>query len=220
MTALAADPRLRIGLTGGIGSGKSLVAGAFRRRGVPVLDADDAARAVTAPHSPGLDALVQRCGAALGPDGGLDRRALRDRMFVEDGLRAQVEALLHPLILEELAAAAARAAGPYLVYAIPLLVERGLQGLFHRVLVVDCSEALQLERVLARDGGGADAARRIIAAQAPRAARRAAADDLIENEGTPQELDAAVERLHRAYLELSRQPPFPPAGRGGQNSRP
>jgi dephospho-CoA kinase len=217
---LAADPRLRIGLTGGIGSGKSLVAAAFRRRGVPVLDADEAGRTVTAPGSAGLDALVARCGAALTPDGHLDRRALRDRMFEQTWLRAEVEAVLHPLIVAELAAAAARSPGPYLVHAIPLLVERGLAGDFHRVLVVDCSEAVQLARILARDGGSEGEARRIIAAQASRAARRAAADDLIENEGTPQALDAAVEALHREYLALSRRPPFPPAGRGGQNSGP
>lgn len=220
MTAFAADPRLRIGLTGGIGSGKSLVAAAFRRHDVPVLDADEAARAVTAPGSVAIDALVARCGAALLPDGHLDRRALRDRMFEQAWLRSEVESVLHPLIHAELSAAAERSPGPYLVYAIPLLVERGLAGEFHRVLVVDCSEAVQLERILARDGGSAGEARRIIAAQAPRAARRAVADDLIENEGTPQELDAAVERLHLEYLALSRRPPFPPARRGGQNSRP
>lgn len=220
MTRLAADPRLRIGLTGGIGSGKSLVAAAFRRREVPVLDADDAARTVTAPGSAGLDALVARCGAALLPDGSLDRRALRDRMFDQAWLRAEVETVLHPLILDELAAAAGRSPGPYLVYAIPLLVERQLAGDFHRILVVDCSEAVQLARIVARDGGTEAEARRIIAAQASRAARRAAADDLIENEGTPQELDAAVGRLDGEYRALSRRPPFPPAGRGGQNSRP
>lgn len=218
MGVLAADPRLRVGLTGGIGCGKSLVAAAFRRRGVPVLDADEAARAVTAPGSPGLQLLVERCGATLLADGGLDRRALRERVFAEPALRAEVEAALHPLILAELAEGAARARGPYLVYSIPLLVEGRLAGQFQRVLVVDCPEALQLRRILARDGGDEAAARRIIAAQAPRAARRAIATELIENDGTPEALDAAVERVHQAYL--GHADPFPPAGPGGENSGP
>jgi len=220
MAAFAADPRLRIGLTGGIGSGKSRVAAEFRRHGVPVLDADDAARAITAAGSPALAQLVERCGATLLADGQLDRRALRERIFAEPRLRAEVEAVLHPSISAKLAADAARAPGPYLVFAVPLLVEQDLAREFHRVLVVDCPEALQVARIVARDGVTADSARRIIAAQAPRAVRRAAADDLIENEGAPEALEAAVERVHRDYLALSALPPFPPAGRGGQNSRP
>jgi dephospho-CoA kinase len=220
MAASAADPRLRVGLTGGIGSGKSLVADAFRRHGVPVLDADDAARTVTAAGSTGLRQLVERCDATLLPDGQLDRRALRERVFAEPRLRAAVESVLHPLILDELAAVAARSPGPYLVFAVPLIVEQGLAGRFHRVLVVDCAETTQLARIVARDGITEDAARRIIAAQAPRAARRAIADDLIENEGAPEALVVAVARLHHDYLALSAHPPFPPTGRGGENSRP
>ena len=220
MGAVDADPRLRIGLTGGIGSGKSRAADAFRRLGVPVLDADDAARAVTAPGSPGLAQLVARCGATLLPDGQLDRRALRERVFAEPRLRAAVESVLHPLILAELTAAGGRAPAPYLVFVVPLIVEQGLAGRFHRILVVDCAEPTQVARIMARDGVEAEAARRIIAAQAPRSARRAIADDLIENEGAPEALDAAVARLHAEYLALSARPPFPPAGRGGQNSRP
>lgn len=214
MAAFDADPRLRIGLTGGIASGKSLAADAFRRRGVPVLDADAAARAVTAIGSPGLAALVEHCGATLRVDGSLDRPALLTRLFRDPALRTQVEALLHPLIIAELAAAAPRAPGPYLVYAIPLLTESGLATEFHRILVVDCPEALQLQRLMVRDSTTEADARRMLAAQATRAARLALADEVLANDGSPEALDAAVGHLHETYLALSARPPSRPPDAG------
>lgn len=214
------DRRLRIGLTGGVASGKSTVAAAFVRRGVPVLDADAAARDVTARGSAGLAALVAEHGAPLRPDGELDRAALRDRLFRDPALRAGVEATLHPLILERLTADGAAARGPYLVYAVPLIAERGLAGDFHRILVVDCPEPLQIERLMRRDGIDESAARRMLAAQASRAERRALADDVVLNDGDLAALDAAVDRLHARYLELSSHAPFPRHGRGGENSGP
>ena len=220
MTRRDDDPRLRIGLTGGIASGKSLAAASFRRRGAAVLDADQGARAVTAPGMPGLNALVVDHAATLLPDGHLDRRTLRERMFGDAALRAAIEAELHPRILDWLDAAARDTPGPYVVHVVPLLVERNLGDRFDRVAVVDCPEPLQLERLLARDGVTDASAQAILAAQASRRERRALADDLIDNSGSREALDAAIGQLHESYLALSAAPPFPHAGRGGQNSGP
>jgi dephospho-CoA kinase len=215
------DPRLRIALTGGIASGKSLAAGSFRSAGAAVLDADAAARAVTAPGSTGLAALVARFGAdVLAADGTLDRRRLRELAFADPALRLALEAELHPLILAELARQARAAAGPYLVFVVPLLVEQRLAGRFHRVVVVDCGESDQLARLVSRDGESDGSARRILAAQASRAERLAVADHVLENRGDEATLAAAVAGLHRGFLELSAAPPFPPPRRRGENGRP
>ena len=144
--------RLRIGLTGGIASGKSTVAQRFVELGIPVIDADDSSRLVVAPGEPGLAELAKRFGTSvLTVTGELDRRALRNMIFADPQLRRDLEAILHPLIRVDMEQRASAAAGPYLVMAIPLLVESGSQGQVDRILVVDVDEDVQLRRVMARD---------------------------------------------------------------------
>jgi len=196
--------RLRIGLTGGIASGKSTVAQRFVELGVPVIDADAAARAVVAPGKPGLAAVTERFGSrVLAENGELDRRALRDLVFKDPDSRRDLEAILHPLIRAEMEQSAKLAIGPYIVMAIPLLVEGGSRERVDRVLVVDVDEAVQLQRVMARDGCTLEQARAILASQASRSARLAAADDVLPNTGTVTDLRQAVDQLHERYLRLA-----------------
>ncbi len=199
------ERRLRIGLTGGIGSGKSTVSTRFAELGIPVIDADVAARAVVLPGSAGLAQVAQRFGpGVLSANGELDRRALRDLIFADPASRQALDALLHPLIRAEMDRQAAAAVGPYLVLVIPLLVEGGrARDRIDRVLVVDVDEAVQLQRVQARDGGSAEQARAILASQASRAARLSAADDVLLNSGSVAELRHAVDKLHERYLQLA-----------------
>jgi dephospho-CoA kinase len=195
--------RLRIGLTGGIASGKSTVSQRFAELGVSVIDADVAARAVVEPGTPGLEQVVQRFGAGiLCPNGELDRPALRELIFNDPAARRDLDAILHPLIRAHMEQQAAAAAGPYLIMAIPLLVEGGSsRERLDRILVVDVDEAVQLERVQARDGISIAQARAILGSQASRAARLEAADDVLQNGGTVAELRQAVDRLHERYLK-------------------
>lgn len=198
---------LRIGLTGGIASGKSTAAQRFAELGVPVIDADHAARSVVAPGTPGLGQVVARFGrAVLAPNGELDRRLLRDLIFKDAAARADLNAILHPLIRARMQLEVAAAAGPYVVLAIPLLIEGGAQreGI-DRILLVDVDEAVQIERVTARDGGTAEQARAILASQASRDARRRAADDILHNAGTVMQLRQGVDRLHERYRKLAQQ---------------
>jgi dephospho-CoA kinase len=202
--------RLRIGLTGGIASGKSTVTQRFTELGVPVIDADVASRIVVEPGKPGLEQIVRRFGAeVLDFNGNLDRRALRALIFSDPASRQALDAILHPLIGAEMEHQAATATGPYLVMAIPLLVEGGrARERVDRVLVVDADEAVQLQRVQARDGSSADQARSILASQASREARRTVADDILNNSGTVADLRQAVDRLHEKYLHLARTSPY------------
>jgi dephospho-CoA kinase len=196
--------RLRIGLTGGIASGKSTVAQRFAELGVPVIDADVAARAVVAPGKPGLAEVLKRFGSGVMTENGeLDRRALRDLIFREPGSRRDLEAILHPLIRAHMDQSAEQAVGPYVVMAIPLLVEGGSRERVDRILVVDVDEAVQLQRVMARDGCTEVQARAILASQASRSARLAAADDVLRNTGTVTDLRQEVDRLHQRYLRLA-----------------
>jgi dephospho-CoA kinase len=196
---------LRIGLTGGIASGKSTVTQRFAELGVPVIDADVASRKVVEPGRPGLAQIVQRFGVGVIDEGGrLDRRALRNLIFKDSSLRQDLDAILHPLIRAEMEAEAAEAKAPYLVMAIPLLVEGGRAAKrVDRVLVVDADETLQIQRLQARDGSSEEQARAILASQATREARIAAADDVLLNTGTVAELRQAVDRLHEQYLHLA-----------------
>src|SRR5882757_105396 len=172
--------RMRVGLTGGIASGKSTVAERFVELGVPVIDADESSRIVVAPGQPGLAELTQRFGAGVLTAGGeLDRRALRNLVFADPQLRRDLEAILHPLIRADMERRSSAATGPYLVMAIPLLVESGSSGRVDRILVVDANEDLQLRRVMARDSATLEEARAILDAQSPRVARLKAADDVI-----------------------------------------
>jgi dephospho-CoA kinase len=195
---------LKVGLTGGIASGKSAVADLFAAQGVPVLDTDIIARDVVAPGSEGLARLAAAFGEEiLDERGALDRRALRARVFADPAERKALEAIVHPLVLATLSERAAGAGGPYQIHVVPLLVENGLEDRFDRVLVVDCDPALQTERLLARDGGDREQARRMLAAQADRAARLAAADDVIANEGPLESLAAPVAQLDAFYRQLA-----------------
>jgi dephospho-CoA kinase len=200
---------MRIGLTGGIASGKSIVSQRFEELGIPVIDADVAARAVVEPGMPGLARIARRFGAGvLNGDGGLNRRALRDLIFKDPASREVLDGILHPLIRGYMEERAAKAKGPYLVMAIPLLVETGgPRERVDRVLVVDVDEAAQLERVQARDNTSLEQARAILASQAGRDARLAAADDVLPNRGTVAELRQAVDRLHEQYLKMAQSSP-------------
>jgi dephospho-CoA kinase len=194
----------RIALTGGIASGKSAVATLFEARGVPVVDSDVIAREIVAPGTPALEAIRVRFGdAVLLPDGSLDRRALREQVFADPAARRDLEAITHPAIRERMQAWSRTAAGPYQIHMIPLLAEGGGRRDFNRVLVVDCPEELQIQRVMQRDGVDANSARNVLAAQASRAERLAIADDVIVNDGDRDKLSQDVDALHRRYLQLS-----------------
>jgi dephospho-CoA kinase len=196
--------RMRIGLTGGIASGKSTVARRFMELGVPVIDADVAARAVVAPGKPGLAEVLERFGnGVLAENGELDRRALRNLIFSDPRSRRDLEAILHPLIRAEMDQSAKMARGPYVVMEIPLLVESGSSGRVDRILVVDVDEDVQLHRIMARDGCTLEQARAVLASQASRSARLAAANDILLNAGTVTDLRQAVDHLHERYLRLA-----------------
>jgi dephospho-CoA kinase len=196
----------RVGLTGGIASGKSTVARLFEALGVLVIDTDVLAREVVAPGQPVLAQIAARFGAGvLTADGALDRAALRSLVFSDPAARADLERLTHPAIRALLEERSAAAGGDYQIHVIPLLVETGGRDRVDRVLVVDCSEDLQLRRLQARDGSTLEQARAILAAQASRAARLAAADDVIENSGDLGLLRDRVATLHLGYRERARQ---------------
>lgn len=195
----------RVGLTGGIASGKSTAAKFFGALGVPILDSDQIARDVVEPGQPPLEQLVKRFGTSiLTPDGHLDRPALRDIVFSDPKARADLEALTHPAIGAAMEAQSAAAGGPYQILVIPLLVEKNLKSHVDRVLVVDCDEALQLQRLQRRDGSGPEAAQAILAAQASRAARLKAADDVIHNDADISSVRDQVAALHAHYLAYAR----------------
>ena len=206
MSAPGAPPSriARVGLTGGIASGKSAVAALFAALGVPVIDADIVARELVARGTPLLASLFERFGVGIrAPDGSLDRSALRRLVFGNDTLRRELESLLHPAIRARTEQLAMLAGGPYQLHVVPLLVETNAKLRFARVLLVDCPQSLQLERLLARDHLAPTEARAMLAAQASRAARLAVADDVIVNDGALDDLAPQVAALHVRYLELA-----------------
>jgi dephospho-CoA kinase len=196
---------LVIGLTGGIGSGKSAVANAFAALGADVTDTDRLAHALTMPGQPGHRALREAFGADyFQADGTLDRGKLRERVFGDAAARAQLEAILHPLIRAAAASEVAAWRGAYGLLVVPLLFERGGHtDLVRRVLVIDCPEETQVERVTARSGLAADAVRAIMATQWPRARRLARADDVLDNSGPREAIAAQVAQLDRRYRALA-----------------
>ena len=204
MVSLSADPYL-VGLTGGIGSGKSEVAAAFAARGVDVLDADEIAHAISKRGEAGHLAVVESLGREfLRADGELDRAALRRRAFDDATFRRDLEHLLHPLIAERLEAAIGDVRGRYGLLVVPLLLERGgLRKRVSRVLVVDCPEQEQIRRVQLRSGLPADEVRRIMATQLPRGERLAEADDVLDNSGPRSAIEPQVARLDRHYRALA-----------------
>lgn len=204
---MVAERPLRVALTGGIASGKSTVADLFAQQGVPVLDTDQIARDVVAPGTPGAAAIARAFGAALfDAQGQLDRRALRDIVFAQPQARRTLEAITHPAIRAELERRSALAGGVYQLLVVPLLVENGRQIAADFVIVVDCPEALQLQRVMARDGSTAEQAKAILAAQASRSERLAAADAVLSNDGDRRQLQRAVAKLHTQLLARAALP--------------
>jgi dephospho-CoA kinase len=196
-----------IGLTGGIGSGKSAAAREFERLGASVVDTDAIAHQLTAPGGAALEHIKALFGEAfIGPSGAMDREAMRNRVFSDPQAKRTLEELLHPMIRAEGERRIAAAGGPYVIYVVPLLVESGdYRRRVDRVLVVDAPEALQLERVRSRSGLPEREARAIMAQQLSRAARLAAADDVIDNSGALDALRAQVAALHARYLKMAAQ---------------
>jgi dephospho-CoA kinase len=193
-----------VALTGGIASGKTTVANLFAELGVPVIDADQLARDVVAPGHPALARVVEAFGPEiLDASGSYDRKRMRERVFADPTQRQVLESILHPAIRDEFARRSAAAVGPYQLHVIPLLVEGGRESTAERVLVVDCPEETQLARLQARDAASPEQARQILAAQASRAQRLAAADDVVVNDGRIAELTARVRELHEKYLGLA-----------------
>ena len=202
---MATGKLFNVALTGGIASGKSTVAALFAQLGVTVIDLDVIAREVVAPGSGLLERIIERFGEGLrAPDGGLKRRELREIVFINASSRAWLEALLHPAIHERAAQQRAQSLGPYVITVVPLLAESKSAQAYDRVLLVDCDEQLQRARLSARDQVSAAMVDATLAAQAGRAARRALADDVIENNGAPQALLPKVQELHKRYLLMAR----------------
>jgi dephospho-CoA kinase len=197
--------RYTVGLTGGIGSGKSTVARAFAAHGVEIVDADALAHHLTAPGGAAIPALRAAFGdEVIDATGALDRARMRRIAFADPGARKRLEAILHPMIRAETDRLAQSARSPYLILMIPLLVESGdPRERCDRVLVVDCPEAEQIRRVMARSGLARTDVEAIMATQVSRANRLAAADDVVDNSGEPTGIDAQVAMLHRRYLDLA-----------------
>ena len=195
-----------VGLTGGIGSGKSTVADLFAAHGVPVVDTDLIAHRITAPHGIAMPRIAAEFGAAfVAADGSLDRARMRELVFSDDAARQRLEAITHPLIRAETEREQREAQGPYVIVVVPLLVESGSwKNRVDRVLSVDCSVDTQIARVMSRNGFSREQVQAIIARQATREARLAAADDVIDNDNAPLDaLEAQVDAQHRTYLSLA-----------------
>lgn len=196
-----------VGLTGGIGCGKSTVADMFAALGASVIDTDQIAHALTAPHGAAMPALLAEFGDDFAtPEGALDRAKMRALVFTDDTARARLEAILHPRIRDATAAAAAVATGDYVIFVVPLLIESGTwRERVTRVLAIDCPEELQVARVIARSGLAEAQVRAIMATQVTREQRRAAADDIILNDDGLDALRPQVEILHAMYLSQSKR---------------
>ncbi|MFM0046129.1 dephospho-CoA kinase [Paraburkholderia sediminicola] len=195
-----------VGLTGGIGSGKSTVADLFTAHGVPLVDTDLIAHRITAPHGIAMPQIAAEFGDSfVAADGSLDRARMRTLVFSEDGARKRLESITHPLIRAETEREKREAQGPYVIVVVPLLVESGnWKTRVNRVLTVDCSVETQISRVMSRNGFNREQVLAIIARQATREARLAAADDVINNDSVPLDaLKTHVDAQHRVYLSLA-----------------
>ena len=202
---------LIIGLTGGIGSGKSTAAERFRHLGVPVIDADAIARELAQPGQAGFAAIVDHFGPEiLDETGHIDRRRLREIVFRDPAAKRALETILHPLVRREMQDQAARLTADYCIFMIPLLFESGQDALVDRVLVIDAPEHLQRQRTRQRDGVDEQQVQRIMAQQIDRQTRLSLADDVIHNSGDMDQLHAAVDALHRRYQRLARHAPGTP----------
>ncbi|MGR9012182.1 MAG: dephospho-CoA kinase [Gammaproteobacteria bacterium] len=195
---------LKVGLTGGIGCGKSTVARFFSELNIPVLDADEIAHRLVEKGQPALAEIQQAFGAAiLAPDGSLDRSRLRDLIFTDPREKQKLESILHPLVYQILQSELAPLTAPYCIISIPLLLETGMTHLVDRILVVDCPVETQIERVKNRDKLPIARIQSIIDNQVSRAFRKAKADDLIDNSNTDYRLAEQVKKLHNLYLSIS-----------------
>ena len=194
-----------VGLTGGIGSGKSAAAAEFERLGASVVDTDAIAHELTGRNGLAVPRIRELFGdAAVGPDGAMDRARMRKTAFADPAARKKLEGVLHPLIRQESARLIAGATGPYVVHVVPLLIESpDYRSRVDRVLVVDCPEEVQVSRVRARSGLSEEEARAVLRAQASRAERLAAADDVIDNSGDLAGLRRQVAALHAKYARLA-----------------
>lgn len=191
-----------VGLTGGIASGKSLVADLFAEQGVTIVDTDIVAREVVEPGSPALEEIRELFGDhVLANDSSLDRTAMRNIIFNDDEKRRQLESILHPRIRDESFRQVANATGPYVIVVVPLLYESPMKEAMHRILVVDCSEETQIERLMSRDNESREQACRILATQASREERLSIADDVLRNDGGVDSVRSAVQQLHERYIE-------------------
>jgi dephospho-CoA kinase len=202
---------LRVGLTGGVASGKTTVGESFARRGVPTFSADRIAHDLTRHGGPALAEIRAEFGdGVFASDGSLDRTALAERIFTDAAARGRLERILHPPIVEALASLTAASAAPYCVVEIPLLEPHHIGPLVDRVLVVDVSPDTQIDRLQALRGLTRDAAERRLGAQKPREARLAMADDVIRNDGLPADLEPQVDALHALYIDLARRGEWAP----------
>jgi len=198
--------KMIVGLTGGIGSGKSEVSRRFEKLGVDIIDADVVAREVVALGSPSLKAIEKHFGLdILKQDGALDRQKLRELIFANPSEKIWLENLLHPVIRDETIKQLSQSKSPYVILASPLLLETSQHELVDRILVVDADEELQLARASLRDENNSEQIKKIMATQLSRTIRRAKADDIIENHGDLSELELQVLQLHTRYLALSNQ---------------
>jgi len=198
---------LKIGLTGGIGSGKTTVANYFEKLGVPVIDADEISRRIVKQGLPAYQTIIQEFGEeVLAADGELDRARMRHTIFSNPEAKAKLESILHPMIREEIKNNIDTLNADYCIIAIPLLVETGQLSLVDRILVVDADPQLQIKRTQARDGNSAAQVEAIIKSQASREDRLAVADDTLNNNGDVQQLKANIDKLHLQYLGLLRKP--------------
>ena len=194
---------LTIGLTGGIGSGKTQVADYFAERGAPVIDTDSIARELVVPGQPALQDIVAAFGETiLTAEGELNRRALRQKIFARAEARRQLENILHPRIRDEVERRIQSITAPWCIIVIPLLVETGWQTFVQRILLVDSPTELQISRTMLRDHSDRDEVEKIIASQASRDQRRAAADDIIVNDASLEHLQQQVEKMHQFYNQL------------------
>ncbi len=197
---------LRIGLTGGIGSGKSSAAAMFARRGVPVIDADEIAKQLVAPGQPAYERIIQRFGKEIVDDDGyIDRGRLRRHVFDDPSSRRELEAILHPRVRRQIQRQLRVLRAPYCVIVIPLIFEANQQDLVDRILVIDAAEDTQVQRVAARSSLADDEIRKIIAAQIGRNVRLRQAHDVITNEGELEQLEERVDAFHTRYLDLARE---------------
>ena len=195
---------LRVGLTGGIGSGKSTVCNYFRKVGAAIVDTDILAREVVEPGSSGLELIVKHFSQAiLLEDGSLNRDTLRKIAFNDPNKRQLLESILHPLIRQRLKNILVTIKADYVIIAIPLLLEKGWQAEVDRILVVDCTEEQQVERIIQRDGNDRSLIMKIIQSQVSRHQRLAAADDIIHNNNDMVAIREQVEKLHKQYLQLA-----------------